>query len=200
MRSIRSRHLATLALVALLAVGCSSTPTPSTYYLLRGELDERTVRVTAVPRVGLGNLVVASYLLSSEGIMLETGDGRIQPAATHLWAETLDLGLRWYLRGEISRELDEPIGVGIVNPIPWQYTIDVIVSRLHATMEGTALIEARFAIVPRGAPGELRVTDFARTIPLAREGYGGVVEAEKALLAELAKLVADEVRTVLNPE
>ena len=94
----------TLILTALLAlqVGCSSpTPEPN-LYLMRGEAVESSGRVDASARVGLGRLVVAPYLLASRGIVVEVAPGEVRAARQHQWAETLDAGLRWFLRGGSS--------------------------------------------------------------------------------------------------
>jgi len=186
-----------LLVVAL--VGCASSPSITTYYLLRGEQVDRTERVDATIRAGLGRVVVAPYLLSSKGIVLETGDGEINPANQHQWAEPLNAGLRWYLRTEIGERLGLEIGGGLTDRRDWDYSIEVLVAQLHGTMSGTALMQATFIVVPADGSQEISQVRFSKSIPLPRDGYVGVVEAEKILVGELAGLIADSLRERMNP-
>jgi uncharacterized lipoprotein YmbA len=189
-----------LAIAAVIALaGCASSPVPTTYYLLRGEPDIGTGQVDADVRVGIGRVVVAPYLLAAKGIMVETGEGEITPAFHHQWAEPIDVALRWYLRAEIGDALGHKVGGGLTDRLSWDYTVDVIISRLHSTMSGTALIEAQFVVVPRDPEQQTTQTRFVKAIPLPTEGYPGVVAAEKALAYELAGLIADALREQTGP-
>jgi uncharacterized protein len=189
---MRLIHSIFIVLPLVAAVGCASAPSTRTYYLLRGEPIERTSEVDAAIRAGLGRVIVAPYLLSSKGIMVETGAGEINPASHHQWAEPLDAGLRWYLRSEIGKELGRTIGGGLTDRRTWDYTIDVSIARLHGTMSGTALIDAEFAVIPADDSKEISDVRFSKSIPLREEGYAGLVEAEKNLAQELARLIAAE--------
>ena len=181
-----------LPLVAL--VGCASAPAPITFYLLRGEPVDETNEIGNPTRAGVGRIIVSSYLLSSKGIMVETGKGEVNPAGQHQWAEPLDAGLRWYLRSEIGSQLGREVGGGLTDRTGWDYTINVAVSRLHGTMAGEALIEAEFTIVPTDRTRAISETRFSKSIPLEAEGYAGLVEAEKRLITEFAGLIADGLR------
>jgi uncharacterized lipoprotein YmbA len=199
MRPLRRLSILLSVLFATALAGCASAPPDTTYYLLRGELSDSTQRVDAKIRAGVGRVVVASYLLSSRGVMLETGDGEITPAIRHQWAEPLDAGLRWYLRTQIGSELGEDIGGGVSDLQRCGYSIDIVVAQLHGTMEGTALMEAAFIVVPTDASQPISEYRFAKTIPLPRDGYAGVVEAEKSLATDFASLIAQALRERLTP-
>lgn len=195
MSRIRSIFVAPL-LVAWM--GCASAPPPVTYYLLRGDSAEGAGPIEVEARAGLGRVVVAPYLLGSRGLMVETQDGEVRPAALHQWAEPLDAGLRWYLRGQVATDLGHQMGGGLTDMLDWDYTVDVFVSRLHGTMEGRAGIEAVFVVRSSGsgeAPAEYR---FARSVAIPEEGYAGLVEAERSLLRELAGMIADALRAELE--
>jgi len=195
------RRIHQLALVTMLcaAFGCASSPRPTTYYLLRGEQVERTGPVDAEIRAGIGRIMLAPYLLSSHGIMLETAPGEVRAAAQHQWAEPLDAALRWYLRSQIGAEMGRDIGGGLTNRLDWDYTVDILVSRFHATMSGTALIEATFIVVPTDESQEQSEVLFSKSIQLPREGYAGIVEAEMSLARELAGLIAQTLDERIAP-
>jgi len=171
----------------------------TTYYLLRGDQVDRTEHVDATIRAGLGRVVVAPYLLSSKGIVLETAAGEINPASQHEWAEPLDAGLRWFLRSEIAARSGLEVGGGLTDRRNWDYSVDVLVAQLHGTMSGTALMQATFIVVPADGSQEISQVRFSKSIPLPRDGYVGVVEAEKILVGELAGLIADSLRERMNP-
>jgi uncharacterized lipoprotein YmbA len=194
------RSFAVLSLLLVVAfVGCASSPSMTTYYLLRADQIDGTERVDAKIRVGLGRVVVAPYLLSSKGIVLETAAGEINPASHHEWAEPLDAGLRWYLRSEIATRSGLEVGGGLTDRRSWDYSVDVLVAQLHGTMSGTALMQATFIVVPTLGSQEISQVRFSKSIPLPRDGYVGVVEAEKILVGEFAGLIADSLRERMNP-
>jgi uncharacterized lipoprotein YmbA len=163
-----------------------------THYLLRAETPERTTRVEGVARVGLSRVIVAPYLDQS-GIVVESAAREITPARNHQWAEPLEDGLRLLLRSELSTALGEEVGLDPADRSRWQHDVQVFVEQLHGTMSGRAVLVADFRIASRG--GETTEYRFARTQPLASEGYGGLVDAEAALVRELAQAIATAIPT-----
>jgi len=190
------RRIALLASMAsaLLAGACSSPAPEPVYYLLRAEYSEGARRLDPPFRAGLGRVVVAPYLLSSPGIVVETAPGVVRPAQRYRWAEPLDAGLRWFVRGEIARALGFEVGGGLVDRADWDYTIDVYISQLHGTMAGTALLEAAYVIRPTADRGQLVEYRFSRAEPLDDEGYAALVAAEQRLLRALADAIAESLR------
>jgi uncharacterized lipoprotein YmbA len=185
--------LVVLASVVLLVACSSPAPEPS-YYLMRTKDSEATGRVEGPLRAGLGRIIVAPYLLSSPGIVLETASGEVRAARHHRWAEPLDAGLRWYLRSEIARQFGFDVGGGLIDRGDWDYTIDVFVAQLHGTMSGTAILVAAYAIRPTDTakpPLEFR---FTSSKPLSGESYAALVEAELSLVGELGQSIATSLK------
>jgi hypothetical protein len=145
--------------------------------------------------VSLGRVAVAPYL-DRAGIVVETETGQVQAARQHEWAEPLEAGLRSYLRAQISRALGYEVSARLGDRLPWDYRVDVYVDRLHATMGGTAVLEAGYRITPRLSAGESVEYRFSRSTPLPREGYPGVVDAEADLVRRLARAIADSLREI----
>lgn len=173
--------------LALSLVACGGSAPVRTFYLLRGETPERTARVEGVPRVGLSRVVVAPYLDQS-GIVVESAAREITPARNHHWAEPLEDGLRLLLRTELSTALGEDVGLDPADRGRWQHDVQVFVEQLHGSMAGRALLVADFRIASRG--GETAEYRFSRSQPLPREGYAGLVDAEAALVRQLAQAIA----------
>ena len=133
--------------------------------------------------------VVAPYLDQS-GLVVEIAKGQMRAARQHHWAEPLEDALRSYLRAEISSALGFEVGIGRIERLPWEYTVDVYIDQLHGTMGGRALIEAGYRITPQIGLGEVSEYHFSSTAPLPREGYAGVFEAETDLARQLAHAIA----------
>jgi uncharacterized lipoprotein YmbA len=174
-------------LFVVLLVGCAGSSVPPTQYLLRADPAERSGRVEAPVRVGLGRVDVAPYLDQS-GIVVETEAGQVQAAREHQWAEPLGAGLRSYLRAEMSAALGHDVSASPADLAHWDYTLDVYVDRLHGTMAGTAVLDASYRITPRA--GAVTAYRFSRSAPLPREGYPGLVDAEADLVRQLAQAIA----------
>jgi len=181
------RNAAFLSVVLLVA--CAGSSTLSTQYLLRAEPAERSGRVEAPVRVGLGRIDVAPYLDQS-GIVVETEAGQVQAAREHQWAESLDAGLHSYLRAEMSAALGYDVSGSPADLAQWDYTVEVYVDRLHGTMDGTAVLDASYRITPRAGAGDVAAYRFSRSAPLPREGYPGLVDAEADLVRQLAQAIA----------
>jgi len=176
-------------------LACTSPATEPTYYLMRGEPSEGADRIDASMRFGLGRVSVAPYLLVDAGIVVETAPGQVRAARQHQWIEPVDAGLRWFLRGEISRALGFQAGGGLLDRSEWDYSIDVYVGRMHGTLEGTALLEALYVIRPvdRSSQAVMEYR-FSKSMPLDDDGYEALVRAEMGLVKELANSIAAALR------
>ena len=187
------RNAAFLSVVLLVA--CAGSSTPPTQYLLRAEPADRSGRVEAPVRVGLGRVAVAPYLDQS-GIVVETEADQVRAAREHQWAEPLGASLRSYLRGEMSAALGYDVSAGRNDPGDWDFAVDVYVDRLHGTMAGTAVLDASYLITPRTGTGDAAAYRFSRSAPLPREGYAGLVDAEADLVRQLAQAIAASLREI----
>ena len=193
-------HVAVVASVTLL-VACSSPVPEPTSYLLRGEASQASGSLDGSTRVGLGRLLVAPYLLTSQGIVVESAPGVVQAARQHQWAEPIDAGLRWFLRAEIGRGLGNEVGAGLVDRTGWDYTVDVYIAQFHGTMSGTAILEATYLIRPTADSSAVREYVFSKSQPQSDEGYAALVAAEQSLAAELGAAIAESLQELMaQPE
>jgi uncharacterized lipoprotein YmbA len=178
----------------LFLIACAGDPPPpQTHYLLRAEAPAATARVEAPVSIGLRRVEVAAYLRQS-GLVIATGDHQVRPARYHQWAEPLDEGLRRYLRAEISKALGYDISADAVQRRQWDYAVEVRVDQLHGTRSGEALLSASWRITRGEGGDEVAEYRFARSAPLAEEGYAALVEAEMGLVGQLAVAIADSLR------
>jgi len=195
----RSATLLAIVFALSLITGCSTTTPEPAYYLLRGESLELNGRVDGDVRIGVGRLIVAPYLLSNAGIVMETAPGEVRSARQHQWAEPLDAGLRWFLRTEIARAYGDEIGGGLVDLTDWDYTVDVYIARFHGTMAGKALLEGSYVIRPSNDSQATREYRFSTQQALSGEGYAELVAAERSLASDLGASIAASLRELTTP-
>ncbi len=191
----------TALLLAALLAACAGSSPERTQYLLRATSAAQTGqtgRIEAPVRVGLGRVLVAPYL-DQAGIVIEMEAGQVRVARQHQWAEPLQAGLRALLRSEISDALGYEVSASGAGPNGWDYTVDVSVDRLHGTMSGVAVLDAGYQITQRDRADEVLEFRFARSTPLPREGYPGVVDGHAALARELAAAIAASLRALQQP-
>jgi uncharacterized lipoprotein YmbA len=175
-------------MLLLLVLACAGSSPQRTLYLLRADATEQVDRTETGPRIGLGRVSVAPYL-DQPGIVVEMEPGRVQVANEHRWAEPLDAGLRSFLRVEISVALGHPVSAG-PRLSEWAYTVNVFVDQLHGSMDGVAVLDATYRIVPRADTGATAEFHFSSNAPLPRAGYPGLVDAQAELVRELARAIA----------
>lgn len=172
------------ALILLLSA-CGGTPVQTQYYLLRSGIEQQSRDLAPSRRFAMGRIIIAPYI-EQPGIVLETAAGEMRPAKHNQWAEPMREGLRQFLRIEVSSAAGEDV-------FPEEYSegslaFDIRIDQLHGTVDGDALLVA-YWVIRRGGD-ILSSHQFAETRALTRDGYGSLVEAEKALLSDLAGRIA----------
>jgi uncharacterized lipoprotein YmbA len=177
----------------LLLTACAATPPPTTRYLLPADAPEGTARVDPPVWIGLGRIEVAPYL-EQPGLVVETESLQVRPARYHVWAEPLGEGLRRFLGAEISEALGVDVAADVIQGHDWDYTVEIGVDRLHGTLDGDAVLVARWWIRPAAGRGEPVAFRFASAQPLPRAGYAGLVDAEVELARQLAVAIAESLR------
>ena len=125
------------------------------------------------------------------GIVVETAPNEVRSAHDHLWVEPLSEGLTLYLRAAIEAALGRTVQVRVGEALAAGPSVRIFIEELHGTMTGEARIVARFQ-VSSGAGAVPRDVHFARSVPLPRAGYAALVEAERALLDQLAIAIGQE--------
>jgi len=173
-----------LLLTAILVLaGCSSQPVQMSTYLLRPQAAASGEELVPEGDFALDGVLVASYL-NQPGLVLATGDGKIHVASHHQWAEPLEISLRQYLSAEISASAGKQVEPRARPGIDTR--INILVNRLHGDGKGGAVIEAFWELVSKDSDRSYR---FYRTQALSGDGYDALVQAEEALLRQLAAAI-----------
>ena len=181
--------IAGLLLVALLS-GCASQTIPPTYYLLRSDQNLPSSALSTSKQYSLGTVEIAAYL-DQPGLVMATGNGEMRPASQNLWAEPIYDGVRNYLATEIAQANGEEL-------LPTKLTknttvINIKIDQLHGTPDGKAQIVAYWSLALDGQV--VALNRFSDSRALTTSGYAALVDAEKALLADLAKQIAASLKS-----
>jgi uncharacterized lipoprotein YmbA len=171
-------------IAAVLLAACSSQPPQTATYLLRTEVGTTSGTQMADSGIALGNVRVATYI-DQPGLVLATGDGTINAARNHVWAEPLQVSLRRYLAIQISSASGRDIAAS--GTAGTKSLIDVTVDQLHGNDSGAAVLVAYWDI---GSGADRRSFRFSEQQALSGSGYDALVRAEEALLKRLAEAIA----------
>lgn len=182
-------------ILLILVTACAGAPPPITRYLLPIDVPEGAVRFDPPVRVGLEAISVAPYI-DQPGLVVETETGQIRPASRHLWAEPIQLGLYRILQSELSAALGFQIDDDATARPHWDYALDVEIDRFHGTLDGRAMLIARWSVTPVVARGERAGYRFASSLPLEAPGYQALVDAEIELTRALAGMIANSIREI----
>lgn len=181
---------AALLFTLLLLGACSGQPPEPNYYLLRSDGDLSTRTLQPADDFALGKVSIAPYI-DQRGLLVETPEGDLRPARYNLWAEPVYEGISLFLLKEIASQSGDDLLPAVTNPDLG--AINVRIDQLHGTSDGHAKLVAYWWL-ERG--GELvSAHQFADLRPLASDGYGALVAAEKELLAMLAGEIAASLAT-----
>ncbi len=176
--------VAGLLLLALLS-GCASQTIPPTYYLLRSNQDLQSSALSTSKQYSLGTVEIAAYL-DQPGLVIATANGETRPASQNLWAEPIYDGVRNFLSTEIAQASGREL-------LPTALTkdttvVNIRIDQLHGTLDGQAQIVAYWWLAQGDEVTSLN--RFSESRALAASGYNALVDAEKALLSELAQRIA----------
>lgn len=180
---------AIIVVSAMLLAACSGTPVQTQYYLLRSDIEQQSRDLQPSRRFAMGRIMIAPYI-EQPGIVLETSAGEIRPAMHNQWAEPMSLGLRQFLRIEISADVGEDI-------FPREYSeadlhFDVRIDQLHGTNDGDALLVAYWWVQKKDEI--IASYQFWETAPLSTDGYGALVQAQKKLLGSLSARIGESLK------
>lgn len=179
-----------IPILMVIVTGCAATPSPPTEYLLRPPLPETDGHVRQAPDAALGRVSVPPYL-DRQGIVLETGDQRLQVARNHRWAEPLSRSLRRMLQVGISRASGRAVGDTRSDTAGARLVIDVDIHRLHGSVDGQVILAADWQLRDAESGQVADRYRVVRSTLTAEGGYDALVRAHVTLLDELSTAIAE---------
>ncbi len=176
--------VACLLLVMLLS-GCASQAVEPSYYLLRSNQDLPSSKLSPSVDFALGTIEIAPYL-NQLGLVIDIADSQIRPAVNHLWAEPIYDGVRSLLTADIAKANGQELMPA--NLSKDATVVNIRIDKLDGTLDGRAQIVAYWWLVRNDEVVDLN--RFSKSRALRADGYSAMVDAETALLEELAKKIA----------
>jgi len=178
--------------VAVLLSAC--TTQPSRFYHLTAQPMTETASAATTPRrvVAVEAVDIPDYLDRSEMVMRGEGS-RLVVMEFDRWGGAVDRMVTRVLAQNLSAELGtvEVVEMPVGGDVPLDQIVEVKLNRLDASVDGPAVLEARWRLV--GQTGARRVR-FGRTAvqePVAAPGGPGqVAEALSRALTRLAQDIA----------
>ncbi len=180
--------------LVILTVGCAGSPPPDQHlYMLRTGSALPTYESEL--SVGIDSVTIAPYLKRDQ-VMLQVGPQELRPARYQRWAEPLDGNIRRYLRDRLSAELQTNVDASLRFRDRWQLQVDVVIEELHGLLEGGAILNAHYDVVPKGNPENARRGHVSARVEQSAPGYAALVDAQSELLDQLARRIAEDIRAM----
>lgn len=192
-----SRNLSRgLAVVAALALGCSSTPKPTFFTLRSGSGDAAGAPVAALPTLGIavGPLVFPRYLDRPEIVTRDGANQLVVPDA-HRWGGSL----RDDILRVVSDDLGRLLGTARIAVYPdaprftGGYRVLLDVTEFERVAADAVSLRGRVTIASNPDGKAIVVEDFAEQQPVASASYADLVAAESAALGSLSKRIAERI-------
>ena len=183
-----------LIAAALLAVaGCGTTP-PSNFY----QLDEpATTRLSGLERglaVGVGPINLAPYLDRPQIVIRGTTGHKLELSEFHRWAEPLNDSISRVIIVNLSNMLESTRVYSIPRrnkTIPLEFRIEIDIARFDGTVDGGALLVARWTLYGR------QEAALVTKVSIIREPSSGEPLAEKQAAEEkFEQLIAAQNRAL----
>ena len=185
-------------MAALLVAGCisRSAPTVNYYSLLTMEQLGDTETIAALPeaRLGVGPVTIPDTLKRSQVATRQQGN-RYEFAEFDRWAGVLEKDIAAVLGDNLGQLLSaEKVGF-----FPWMqhfkptYRVVVDVVRLDGSLDGEAVLNARWAVADSSGENFLAGGRSVYRQPLEEVGYAALIKAESQLLATLSREIAGEI-------
>lgn len=191
-----------LAALALLLCACGRSA-PTRYYLLEAATPPASTAALPARTLRLAPVALPEYL-DRNGIVTRGPGTQVTVAQFHLWAESLQAGVRRSVQGALAPAL-LPTGVAVLAPSDEDksdYLLQLDLQRLDGSLAGTAALEARWtlrdqhdAVLDRG------VYTAEEAVPGSGEtgaDYAALTAAESRLVRGLGAHLAERLPPLLR--
>ena len=186
----------------LLVTGCIGRKSPEvTYYsLLTMEQMGEVQPVSSHPEIklGVGPITIPASLKRSQVATRQHGN-QYAFDEFNRWAGVLEKDIT----NVVGDNLGVLLGVEKIGFFPWMhyftpsYRVIVDIQRLDGSLDGDAVLGARWAIADAEGKEFLAGDKIVLRQPLQEPSYAALVKAESLLVAELSKKIAGEINGLL---
>ena len=197
------KKLALLIFCVLLVTGCIGRKSPEvTYYsLLTMEQLGEVQAIASHPgvRLGIGPVTIPDSLKRSQVATRQHGN-QYAFDEFNRWAGVLEKDIT----AVVGDNLGDLLGVEKIGFFPWMhyfspsYRVVIDFQRLDGSLDGEAVLGARWAVADAEGKEFLAGDKIVLRQPLEEPGYAALVKAESLLVAELSKMVAGEIDSLVK--
>ena len=190
--------------LALLMAGCGGKSPSVSYYSLTS-LDQASLGTEAMNMsdvsLGIGPVTVPEYLKKAQ-IATRLGDGnRYQFDEFHRWAGIIEKDIASAIGNNMGSLLDSDR----IAFFPWmhyfkpQYRVVIEIIQFDSDLNNDAVLSSRWSVADGSGENILASgkSDFRRT--LENPSYDALVDAERLLLADLSREIAQEIGRLASP-
>jgi uncharacterized protein len=192
-----------LALVALLFVGCRSTPPLTAFYTLTAVTQAETASQSPAPKgdfaVGLGPVQIPGYLDRPQ-LVARAAPDRLVVSEFNRWGGSL--------RQDFPRVLAENVaallGTDRVLEYPWgdrldpAYRVALDVQQFDGDLGGAVVLKVTWIVTGRDGKAPLSVRKSDIQEPVSGKDYDALVSAHSRALSALSREIAGEIRRLAS--
>jgi uncharacterized lipoprotein YmbA len=185
--------------VALLFVGCRSTPPPTAFYTLTAVTKAETAGQSSAPLgnlgIGIGPVQIPEYLDRPQ-IVTRTAPDKVTLSEFNRWGGSL--------RHDLPRVLAENVaallGTDRALAYPWgdrldpAYRVALHVQQFDGALGGPAVLRVTWIVTGREEKTPLAVRKSDIQEPVSGKDYDALVAAQSRAVAALSREIAGEVR------
>jgi uncharacterized lipoprotein YmbA len=185
--------------VALLFVGCRSTPPPTAFYTLTAVTKAETAGQSSAPLgnlgIGIGPVQIPEYLDRPQ-IVTRTAPDKVTLSEFNRWGGSL--------RHDLPRVLAENVaallGTDRALAYPWgdrldpAYRVALHVQQFDGALGGPAVLRVTWIVTGREEKTPLAVRKSDIQEPVSGKDYDALVAAQSRAVAALSREIAEEIR------
>lgn len=191
-------YIGAICLSLICLVSCSGSPTKTSYYILESTQTQATENQPELnrPLVIIKPIYLADFLKQT-GLIMQINQHQLQPARSHLWAESLDEGIKKSLLQDLKvANLDYTVSAGY----QWlaeqaRYEVQIKIDQFHATDHSSVVMSGSYWIIGTQAKKILLNRDFNYQSELQEDGYEHAVSKLRNLIRQLSLQISESLKS-----
>ena len=187
------RTLAGIVALAVLLMGCGSSPR-NNHYVLTG--DAGKIPTGSAPSLGVGPIKVPEYL-NRTGMVFSREGNQLQVSSTERWAEPLEAGVMRVVAINLAASLNTQD----IRSFPWDpkrapdYGVSITLLALDANDDEATLVAEWRVFLPASLESVTRrVSRFKLPLPAGEISAGQIAPAYSQLLSQLSTQISESIK------
>ena len=184
--------------IIILLTACSSHPQQKTqYYLLNSPTNINTLDHSNEDQQNIVvELLELPEYLKQPSLVLQLSSHQLHYSHFHMWAEPLQNSIAQALLQELNQQdrRFHYVANTNVSPKALKNKITVDITAFHATHQSQAILKGTFSIQDNNITitEKNRISNFAITLPLNKNGYEHAVEQMRSSIKQLAEQIINQ--------